>query len=104
MNKTLRTTYLGLMILFLSGPLIVVAGVSLNAKKVLFFPPDGTSLRWYIELLSRKEWLVPVKNSLIIASTSSLIALSIALPLAYFAAGHHSTWILVFLGDGRHVR
>ena len=88
MGKTLRNAYLSFMVLFFSAPLIVVAGVSLNAKKVLFFPPDGTSLRWYIELLTHKEWMVPVENSLIIASTSSLIALSIALPLAYFLWRH----------------
>lgn len=88
MGRALRNTYLGLMILYLSGPLVVVGGVSLNAKKVLFFPPDGTSLRWYVELLAQKEWLVPIKNSLIIAASSSLIALSIALPLAYFLWRH----------------
>jgi len=84
MNKTLRNIYLALILFFLSGPLIVVTGVSLNAKKVLFFPPDGISFRWYLELLTHKDWLVPVQNSLIIAGASSLISLSIALPLAYF--------------------
>ena len=34
--------------------------------------------------LPRSAWLIPVKNSLIIATLSSLVALSIALPLAYF--------------------
>ena len=84
MRKTFRNIYLGLILFFLSGPLVVLSGVSLNAKKLLFFPPDGTSLRWYVELLTKKEWLIPVQNSLIIGITSSLIALSIALPLAYF--------------------
>jgi len=84
MNKALRNLFLGLILLTLSGPLVVVAGVSLNAKKRLFFPPAGISLRWYAELLSEKAWLVPVQNSLAIATTASLIALSIALPLAYF--------------------
>ena len=41
-------------------------------------------LRWYVELLTENSWLIPVKNSLTIAFTSSLLALSIALPLAYF--------------------
>ena len=84
MSRLLRNLYLGLMVFLLSGPLVVVFGVSLNAKKRLFFPPDGISLRWYIELLTRKEWLIPVKNSLIIASSASLMALSVALPLGYF--------------------
>ena len=68
----------------LSGPLVVVFGVSLNAKKRLFFPPEGFSMRWYVELLTENSWLIPVKNSLTIAFTASLLALSIAMPLAYF--------------------
>ncbi len=88
MTRSLRNLYLTAVVCFLSGPLIVVTGVSLNARKRLFFPPDGFSLRWYIELLSEKAWLVPVRNSLTIASLSALIALSIALPLAYFLWRH----------------
>ena len=84
MSRTLRNIFLGLVLFILSAPLAVVTGVSLNAKKRLFFPPEGLSLRWYVELLSEKAWLIPVQNSLTIATTSSLMALSIALPLAYF--------------------
>jgi putative spermidine/putrescine transport system permease protein len=84
MSNTFRNAFLGLIFFLLSGPLIVVSGVSLNAKKRLFFPPEGISLRWYTELMTESSWLIPVKNSLTIAATSSLMALSIALPLAYF--------------------
>jgi putative spermidine/putrescine transport system permease protein len=84
MSKTLRNIYLSIISFLLCGPLVVVCGVSLNAKKRLFFPPEGVSLRWYQELLTEKSWLIPVQNSLTLATTSSLIALSIALPLAYF--------------------
>ena len=84
MGKTLRNIFLGIVVFLLSGPLVVVCGVSLNAKKRLFFPPEGLSLRWYVELLTENSWLIPVKNSLTIAFTSSLLALSIALPLGYF--------------------
>ncbi len=84
MSKTLRTIYLSVILLLMCGPLVVVTGVSLNAKKRLFFPPEGVSFRWYQELLTEKSWLIPVQNSLTVATTSSLIALSIALPLAYF--------------------
>ena len=84
MSKTLRNIFLSLILVLLSGPLIVVSGVSLNAKKRLFFPPQGISLRWYAELMTESSWLIPVRNSLTIALTSSFLALSIALPLAYF--------------------
>lgn len=84
MSKALRHIFLGSIVLVLISPLVVVLGVSLNAKKRLFFPPEGLSLGWYVELFSEKSWLIPVHNSLTIATTASLIALSIALPLAYF--------------------
>ncbi len=58
--------------------------MSLNAKKSLYFPPQGLSLAWYVELFTESEWLIPVENSLVIAALSSAAALSIALPLAYF--------------------
>jgi len=80
----LRNLFLGVVLCFLSAPLIVVGGVALNSKKMLLFPPKGLSLRWYEELFTASEWLIPVKNSLVIASGASLIALSVALPLAYF--------------------
>ena len=76
--------FLGLMLSFMAAPLIVVAGVSLNAKKRLLFPPQGWSLHWYQELLTQREWLLPVQNSVLIAAAASVLALSIALPLAYF--------------------
>jgi putative spermidine/putrescine transport system permease protein len=84
MSKALRQIFLGLILFIMASPLAVGSGVSLNAKKRLFFPPEGLSLRWYVELLSEKAWLIPVQNSLTIAASSSLIAISIALPLAYF--------------------
>ncbi len=84
MNGWLRNGFIGAVVVFLAAPLVVVAGVSLNAKKQLLFPPEGLSFRWYAELLTAGDWLNAVKNSLIIATSSGLLSLSIALPLAYF--------------------
>ena len=84
MNRALRQIFLSLVMLFLLSPIVVVGGVSLNAKKALYFPPQGISLAWYVELFTESAWLIPVENSLIIATLSSLTAVSIALPLAYF--------------------
>lgn len=84
MNRALRRLFLAFILVFLMSPIVVVAGVSLNEKKSLFFPPQGLSLTWYVELFTESAWLIPVENSLIIATISSLIALSIALPSAYF--------------------
>lgn len=69
---------------FLIAPLVVVAGVSVNEPKQLLFPPRGFSLEWYKELFLQPDWLNAMSNSLIVATASALIAVSIAFPLAYF--------------------
>jgi putative spermidine/putrescine transport system permease protein len=79
-----RGLFLGAVMLFLAGPLLVVAGVSLNAQRQLLFPPRGLSLRWYLELFQEADWLNALSNSLIIAVTSAALAVSIAFPLAWF--------------------
>ena len=86
-----RNLFMALVVLFLAAPLIVVAGVSLNAEKQLIFPPQGLSLVWYLELFQQPDWLNAVKNSLIIAIFSAALAVSIAFPLAYFM-WRHRVW------------
>jgi putative spermidine/putrescine transport system permease protein len=84
MNKTGRNLFMGVVLLALLAPLVVVAGVSVNEKKELLFPPHGFSLGWYVELLTQADWLNAVRNSLTIAVISAFLAVSIAFPLAYF--------------------
>ena len=52
MSKTLRNIFMAVVLAGLLAPLIVVAGVSVNEKKQLLFPPRGFSLGWYGELLA----------------------------------------------------
>ncbi|MDX1432262.1 MAG: ABC transporter permease [Gammaproteobacteria bacterium] len=84
MNNAPRNLFIAAVVIFLAAPLIVVGGVSFNEKKQLLFPPEGFSFRWYEELLTASDWLNAVTNSLVVAVTSGLLALSMALPLAYF--------------------
>src|SRR3954451_18357076 len=100
MSKSGRNLFMALVLLVLSAPLIVVAGVSVNQKKELIFPPHGFSLGWYGELLSQADWLNAIRNSLTIAVLSALLAVSVAFPLAYFL-WRHKVWyaqILFTLG------
>jgi len=98
--RLFRPLFMGLVGLVLLSPLVVVAGVSLNARKRLFFPPDGVSLRWYGELFSDTGWLNAVKNSLAIASLSALVALSVALPLAWFLWRYRVRYARALFGLG----
>jgi putative spermidine/putrescine transport system permease protein len=72
-----------LVVVYLLAPIVVIAGVSLNAEKRLFFPPQGLSLRWYQDFFTLSEWFNPALRSFTIAALAALIAVSMALPLAY---------------------
>lgn len=82
MTRKVQAAYVVLILAFLMAPIIVVAGVSLNGQQSLRFPPQDLSLRWYAALFGQADWLVPLRNSLVIATLSSLLAVLVALPLA----------------------
>lgn len=82
MTRGLQTFYIVLVLALLAAPIFVVAGVSLNAQQTLLFPPPELSLRWYGALFGESDWLVPLRNSLVIAAISGLLAVIVALPLA----------------------
>ncbi|MFG6535189.1 ABC transporter permease [Sulfitobacter sp. 1A15333] len=64
-------------------PFLIVAGVSISAESNISFPPSELSARWYTELLTQKDWLIPIRNSLVIAAFAGLLAVSIALAANY---------------------
>ena len=82
--------------LFLALPLIVVAGVSINQRQTLAFPPQGFSLSWYGQIFTNPEWRNALVASLTLAATSALLALLIALPLAWFLWRRLAPWANIF--------
>jgi putative spermidine/putrescine transport system permease protein len=96
MTMFLRRTYFFLIGLFLAAPLIVVAGVSVNAKQSLNFPPQGFSLGWYGEIFSNPEWRNALFSSLTLAILSAALAVLIALPLAWFLWRRIAPWANIF--------
>lgn len=82
--------------LFLAMPLIVVAGVSVNQRQSLAFPPQGFSLSWYGQIFTNMEWRNALIASLTLAATSALLALLIALPLAWFLWRRVAPWANIF--------
>lgn len=83
MSALARRLFLGTIAVFLAAPMLVVLGVSLNAEKRLFFPPEGLSLSWYGDMVADPAWRGPILNSLTIAVLAGMVAVSVALPLAY---------------------
>nr|WP_298094195.1 ABC transporter permease [uncultured Shinella sp.] len=96
MNGFLQKAYFGLIGLFLSLPIIVVAGVSVNEKQDLAFPPKGFSLGWYGEIFANVEWRNALFASVTLAALSAAVALLIALPLAWFLWRRHAPWANIF--------
>lgn len=69
---------------FLIAPLLPVAWLSFNAEDFFTFTPEmlsfkaeGYSLKHYYDFLGSDEWMVPLKNSLIIAPIATLISVSL---------------------------
>ncbi len=83
MSRLPRNLYIGLVALFLLAPLLVIAAISLNQTQFLRFPPQGLSLRWYAEIFTNEAWFNALLNTLMIALGSALLALSVAVPIAY---------------------
>lgn len=96
MNTLLQRLYFGLIGLFLSLPIIVVAGVSVNEKQTLAFPPQGFSLGWYGEIFANVEWRNALFASITLAALSAAVALMIALPLAWFLWRRDAPWANIF--------
>ncbi len=84
MTRLARDVFFGVIIVILSAPLFIVAGVSVNARKFMIFPPKGFSFRWYAEVFEKAVWFDALTTSLTIALSAGIVALSIALPVAYF--------------------
>ncbi|CDN50890.1 ABC transporter permease [Neorhizobium galegae] len=92
----LRRLFFFVVGLFLALPLIVVAGVSVNARQTLAFPPQGFSLSWYGQIFTNAEWRNALIASLTLAASSALLALLIALPLAWFLWRRVAPWANIF--------
>ena len=92
---TLRRIVFLLVALFLAGPLIVVAGVSVNEKQSLIFPPEGFSLAWYGQIFTDPGWRSALINSVTLAAAAAALAVIIAMPLAWFLWRRVAPWARV---------
>ena len=59
---------------FLVLPVLVILPLSFSAGSFLTFPLPGLSLRWYQEFFTSAPWRLSLRNSLIVASATTLIA------------------------------
>ncbi|MFZ1470179.1 MAG: ABC transporter permease [Paracoccaceae bacterium] len=100
MTRNLKTAYVISILVLLVLPLAVIAAVSLNGQQSLRFPPRDLSLRWYAEMFYQREWMIPLRNSLVIAVFAAAVAVAIALPLALFVWGRKGVTVRLLTGLG----
>ncbi|WP_420413056.1 ABC transporter permease [Roseibium sp.] len=92
MSKSAGKLFFAAMALFMALPVIVIAGVALNAKKTLAFPPQGLSADWYLSVLTDPAWRSALLNSVMVAAAASAISVAIALPLSWFLWRRVAPW------------
>lgn len=62
---------------FLTLPTAVVVVASFNHTAILAFPPEGYSLRWYVNALTYPQFRRAALNSLVVTLGSTLLALPV---------------------------
>jgi putative spermidine/putrescine transport system permease protein len=59
---------------FLILPILVIVPLSFSSGGFLTFPLPGLSLRWYQEFFTSDVWQLSLRNSLIVASATTVVA------------------------------
>ena len=59
---------------FLILPILIIVPLSFSSGTFLTFPLPGVSLRWYEEFFASAPWQLALRNSLIVASATTVIA------------------------------
>lgn len=95
MNRLACRALLCVVGIVLVAPLVVMAGVSVNAQQSLYFPPHGFSLGWYGQIFANGDWRSALEWSLTIAASAATLAVLIAFPLAWFLWRYNVRWVRV---------
>jgi len=63
-----------LVLAFLIIPVLIIVPLSFNSEAFFTFPMPGLSLRWYEDFFGSERWMTAIKNSAIIAVSTTLLA------------------------------
>lgn len=71
---------------FLLAPVLLVFPMSFSAARILAWPPEGFSLRWYAAMFTEPGLMEAARNSLILGLVVTALALLLATPAALVLA------------------
>lgn len=60
--------------IFLVAPILVIFPLSFTSDTLMVFPLPGLSLRWYADFFTNPVWLTALRNSLMLAVATTLVA------------------------------
>ena len=52
-----------LSVILLSAPTVIVVGASFTAGKIITFPPQGLSLRWYVTFFENEVFMRAIRTN-----------------------------------------
>ncbi len=81
-NSSLALAFHAIFITFMLAPILIVCVVALTPLGYLSIPTTSFSLRWFRAILDYPEFVHAFGQSLWLASTSSLIAITLSVPAA----------------------
>jgi putative spermidine/putrescine transport system permease protein len=83
--KYIAALYAVVILLFVLGPLVIVAGVSFTAGDYITFPPQGISLRWYQTVIDSPIYLdaalMSLKLAVLVTVSATVLGTAIAIVL-----------------------
>jgi putative spermidine/putrescine transport system permease protein len=74
---------------FLFAPIVIVIVASFTGSDFISFPPGRLSLRWFEHVLSQPDFIVPLWNSLRLATVATLLGAVLAVPAALVIVRGH---------------
>ncbi len=77
--------YLSLILLYviLLGPYLIIFIAAFGAESTLAFPPQGFSLRWFVNVFETSQFLTSFWLSLRLGIVATMVALLLGIPIAY---------------------
>lgn len=74
--------FVAAIIIFLAAPVIIIVAVAFTSAEFVTFPPSGFSLRWFGQVLTDTQFMVPLWNSFLLGICSTAVSTILAVPAA----------------------
>jgi ABC-type spermidine/putrescine transport system permease subunit II len=81
-SRWLFRAVVALLAAFLAAPLAIVVVTAFDASGAVVFPPSGLSTRWFADLLASPDWMAGIRNSLVVATGTTVLSMAVGVSAA----------------------